>query len=281
VRDERQEQLSLLGLSAPALLLVTVILLIPVGWLFWLSFSGSQGLSLANYIRLIENPAYLAIFRITFLLALVVTVLALLLGYPLAYLLSQLPPRLASLGLVVVLLPFWTSILVRTYAWLVLLQRRGLINQMLIDLGLIEEPLGLIYNVMGVTIGMVHIMIPFMVLPVYAAMRSIDPMLVTAAVSLGASRRRAFWTVFFPLTIPGLMAGSLLVFIYCLGFYITPQILGGGRVNMVSMKILENATVYSDWGAASALGVVLLGVTLLIFKFLQMSLPLERLIARS
>ncbi|MGF7162117.1 putative spermidine/putrescine transport system permease protein/spermidine/putrescine transport system permease protein [Rhodoligotrophos appendicifer] len=278
---DRAERWRTLALSMPAVLLVTIILLIPVGWLFWLSFTGPNGLTAVNYIRLYENPAYLSIFQTTFVLSLIVTVVAAALGYPLAYLLSQLPRTMAILGLLVVLLPFWTSTLVRTYSWLVLLQRRGLINTMLVNLGLTGEPLSLVYNSAGVVIGMVHIMLPFMVLPLYAAMKSVDPMLVRAAVSLGATRRHAFFTVFAPLTIPGLVAGSLLVFIYCLGFYITPQILGGGRVNLVSMKILENATVYSDWGAASALGVVLLVVTLLIFKAIQKILPVERLMRRA
>ncbi|WP_342639989.1 ABC transporter permease [Rhodoligotrophos ferricapiens] len=275
---DRGERLRLLGLSTPSVLLVTVILLIPVGWLFWLSFSGPNGLSLVNYVRLYENSAYLTIFQTTFVLSLIVTVVTAVLGYPFAYLLSQLPRTLAILGLFVVLLPFWTSTLVRTYSWLVLLQRRGMINTLLMKLGIIQEPLGLVYNSTGVVIGMVHIMLPFMVLPLYAAMKSVDPTLVRAAVSLGATRRHAFFTIFAPLTLPGLIAGSLLVFIYCLGFYITPQILGGGRVNLVSMKILENATVYSDWGAASALGVVLLVATLLIFKLIQKIVPVERLL---
>lgn len=278
--EDRWERLRLVALSMPAMLLVTVILLLPVGWLFWLSFSGADGLSPVNYVRLYENSAYLSIFQTTFVLSLVVTVVTAILGYPLAYLLSQLPRPLAMIGLLVVLLPFWTSILVRTYSWLVLLQRRGLINNMLIKLGITTEPLSLVYNSAGVVIGMVHIMLPFMVLPLYAAMKSIDPGLVRAAVSLGATRRGAFFTVFAPLTLPGLLAGGLLVFIYCLGFYITPQILGGGRVNLVSMKILENATVYSDWGAASALGVVLLVATLIIFKLIQSIVPVERLMRK-
>lgn len=279
--DDRRERMALSALSAPAVLLVGVILVLPVGWLFWLSFSGPDGLTAVNYMRLYENDAYVRIFQTTFVLSLIVTVLAALLGYPLAYLLSQLPKRLAMIGLLVVLLPFWTSILVRTYSWLVLLQRRGLVNRALIDLGIINEPLSLIYNSAGVVIGMLHIMLPFMVLPLYAAMKSVDPMLMRAAMSLGATRRHAFFTIFAPLTLPGLFAGSLLVFIYCLGFYITPQILGGGRVNLVSMKILENATVYSDWGAASALGVVLLAITLVIFKIVQKILPAERLMGRA
>ena len=269
------------ALASPAFILVLVILVLPVGWLFWLSFVGPGGFTAVNYIRLYESGAYFAIFRTTFAMSLLVTALAALLGYPYAYLISQLSSRWAALGLLVVLLPFWTSLLVRTYAWLVLLQRRGLINTMLMKLQIISEPLNLSYNVFGVTIGMLHIMLPFMILPLYAAMRAVDPGLTRAAISLGASRRQAFFSVFVPLTLPGLLAGSMLVFIYCLGFYITPQVLGGGRVNLVSMKILENATVYSDWGAASSLGVVLLLATLVIFKVSQKLLPIDRMMGQA
>jgi putative spermidine/putrescine transport system permease protein/spermidine/putrescine transport system permease protein len=279
--DARRQRLRLLALSSPAFLLVFVVLLIPVGWLFFLSFIDKDGFTLSHYARLWQNDAYFEIFRVTFLSSFLVTVLTVVLGYPLAYLLSQLPRRLAIIGLTVVLLPFWTSLLVRTYAWLVLLQRKGLVNSTLMSLGLIDEPLNLVYNMSGVVIGMVHIMLPFMVLPLYATMRSIDPGLMRAAISLGAPRHRAFFTIFAPLSLPGVIAGSLLVFIYCLGFYITPQVLGGGRINLVSMKILENATIYSDWGAASALGVVLLVVTLLLFKAIQMIVPVDRLMGRS
>lgn len=279
--DARRERLRLLALSSPAFLLVFVVLLIPVGWLFFLSFIDKDGFTLSHYARLWQNDAYFEIFRVTFLSSFLVTVLTVVLGYPLAYLLSQLPRRAAIIGLTVVLLPFWTSLLVRTYAWLVLLQRKGLVNSTLMSLGLIDEPLNLVYNMSGVVIGMVHIMLPFMVLPLYATMRSIDPGLMRAAISLGAPRHKAFFTIFAPLSLPGVIAGSLLVFIYCLGFYITPQVLGGGRINLVSMKILENATIYSDWGAASALGVVLLVVTLLLFKAIQMIVPVDRLMGRS
>ncbi|WP_119273758.1 ABC transporter permease [Taklimakanibacter deserti] len=279
--DARRERLRLLSLSAPASLLVLIILLLPVGWLFFLSFVDKDGFTTANYMRLVQNEAYFEIFKVTFLSSFLVTLITAVLGYPLAYLLSQLPRRLAIIGLTVVLLPFWTSLLVRTYAWLVLLQRKGLVNSTLMSLGIIDEPLSLVYNMSGVVIGMVHIMLPFMVLPLYATMRSIDPMLLRAAISLGAPRSRAFLTVFAPLSLPGLIAGSLLVFIYCLGFYITPQILGGGRINLVSMKILENATIYSDWGAASALGVVLLVATLLLFKAIQMLVPVDRLMGKA
>lgn len=277
--DARSERRRLLLLSSPAMMVVALVIFIPVGWLFWLSFFDQTGATLANYARLIDNAAYYKIFRTTFLLSAIVTLVTILLGYPLAYLLSQLSRRAALIGLALVLLPFWTSLLVRTYAWLVLLQRNGLINTALIKLGLIDQPLALVYNFTGAVIGMVHIMLPFLVLPLYASMKSIDPLLPRAAMSLGASPRAAFWTVFAPLTLPGLFAGSLLVFIYCLGFYIVPQVLGGGRVNMVAMKILENATTYFNWGAASALGVVLLVVTLGIFYVIGRFLPAERLSA--
>ena len=279
--DARSERRRLLLLSSPAMLVVALVIFIPVGWLFWLSFFDQTGATLANYARLIDNSAYYKIFQTTFLLSAIVTLVTILLGYPLAYLLSQLSRRAALIGLALVLLPFWTSLLVRTYAWLVLLQRNGLVNTALIKLGLIDQPLALVYNFTGAVIGMVHIMLPFLVLPLYASMKSIDPLLPRAAMSLGASPRAAFWTVFAPLTLPGLFAGSLLVFIYCLGFYIVPQVLGGGRVNMVAMKILENATTYFNWGAASALGVVLLVVTLAIFYVIGRFLPAEGLSAEA
>ena len=152
----------------------------------------------------------------------------------------------------------WTSILVRTYAWLVLLQRRGLVNQALEQSGLIAEPLRLVHNEIGTIIGMSHIMLPFLILPLYAAMRSIDRTYVRAAASLGASPVRAFWLVFVPLCLPGAASGTFLVFVICLGFYITPAILGGGRVVMVAQQIEKSLSLYAHFGAASALGIVLL-----------------------
>jgi putative spermidine/putrescine transport system permease protein len=274
--DEAREKYALLGLSGPALFLVSLVVFIPVGWLFWLSVIDGGELSLAHYRR-IADATHFRIFYVTFEISILVTVLALLLGYPLAYLMSQLPPRWAGLCMIFVLIPFWTSLLVRTYAWLVLLQRRGLVNQTLQDWGLIDAPLRLVHNYTGTVIGMLHIMLPFMILPLYAALRSVDANYMRAASNLGASPVRAFWTVFFPLSLPGVIAGSLLVFILSLGFYVTPALLGGGRVMMVSMKIQQNAGLYFDWGAASALGVVLLAVTFVIFWVLGRFMRIERL----
>jgi ABC-type spermidine/putrescine transport system permease subunit I len=195
----------LLGLSAPALLLVLVTMLAPVTWLFGLSFlDDAGGLSLEHYRRMIEQPSYGRTFLVTFQVSLLTTAICIATGYPLAYTMSQLPARVANLCLIAVLLPFWTSLLVRTYAWLVLLQRKGLINEWGIALGWWDEPLALVHNLTGTLIGMVHIMLPFLVLPLLGAMRAIDTDYQKAAASLGASPVRAFWSVFFPLSMPGL-----------------------------------------------------------------------------
>ena len=146
-------------------------------------------------------------------------------------------PVPGSMIFVSVLFPFWTSLLVRTYAWLVLLQRRGLVNTWLQETGIVDEPLRLVHNFTGTAIGMTHILLPFMVLPLYAAMTAVDRDYVRASASLGASPLKSFWQVFFPLTLPGLLAGVVLVFVLCLGFYVTPAVLGGGRVLMWSMSI--------------------------------------------
>ena len=275
--DARSERRGVLSLSAPAAALITVIVFLPTLWLFGLSFVEGEAFSLAHYQRMIDSSAYFKLFRQTFEISIVVTALALLLGYPLAYLMSQLPRHAANLCLVLVFIPFWTSLLVRTYAWLVLLQRKGLINSWLLDLGLIDAPIRLVHNYTGTVIGMLHIMLPFLILPTYNALKSIDRTYLLAAANLGATPARAFWTVFFPLSIPGVIAGSLLVFILCLGFYVTPALLGGGKVTMVSMQIQQNAALYFDWGAASALGVVLLAATILLFLAVARSLSLDKL----
>jgi ABC-type spermidine/putrescine transport system permease subunit I len=277
-RDARNERLALFGLGLPALLLVTITMVLPVAWLFWLSFLGDDGaLSLVHYARLIEQPSYARIFRATFEISAIATAICIVLGYPLAYVMSQLPPRIAALCMIGVLMPFWTSILVRTYAWLVLLQRQGLINSWGIRLGLWDEPLALVHNLTGTLIGMVHIMLPFLILPLYGSMRAIDRDYLRAAANLGASPTRAFWLVFLPLSLPGLLAGALIVFILCLGFYVTPALLGGGKVIMVANRIANDIEIFFNWGAASALGVVLLALTALILLAAARLVRLDRL----
>ena len=262
---DRKEKYTLFGLTLPYLLLIFFLIIIPVGWLFYMSFIGRDGsLSLDNYMRMWKSKAYMRIFITTFKISFLTTLICALLGYPLTYFMSQLSNRWANICMIGVLIPFWTSLLVRTYAWLVLLQRKGLINNLGMDLGIISEPIKFVHNTSGTLIGMAHIMLPFLILPLYANMRAIDKDCLKAAANLGASPTRAFWTVFFPLSIPGLLAGLLIVFVICLGFYVTPAVLGGGKVIMAAMKISANIELYFSWGAASALGVVLLTVTMII-----------------
>ncbi len=277
--SERSERWSLLGLTSPAVLLVLVIMVLPVGWLFYLSFIGSDGtFSMENYTRMLESKAYGRIFWTTFKVSFLTTGICILIGYPLAYFLAQLPSRAANICMLAVLLPFWTSLLVRTYAWLVLLQRRGLINEWGMGLGLWDEPLPLVHNLNGTLIGMVHIMLPFLVLPLYSSMKAISPDYLKAASNLGATPSQSFWQVFFPLSLPGLFAGSLIVFVLCLGFFVTPAVLGGGKVIMVSNQITNNIELFFNWGAASALGVVLLVLTLAILWAASKVLPLDNII---
>lgn len=257
-----KERRVLLGLTSPAVLCVLTIMVIPVAWLFYLSFIGSDGnFSLEHYQRMLDSKSYARIFFTTFKVSLLTTVICVFIGYPLAYFLSQLPARVANICMLSVLLPFWTSLLVRTYSWLVLLQRKGIINQVGMDMGFWDEPLKLVHNLSGTLIGMVHIMLPFLILPLYASMKSIPQDYMKASSNLGATPTQSFWQVFFPLSMPGLMAGSLIVFILSLGFFVTPAILGGGKVIMVAMQITSNIELFFDWGAASALGVVLLVMT--------------------
>ena len=206
-RHALMERLGLLGLVTPALGLILVIMLVPVGWLFYLSLLSDQGTwTLEHYQRMWVQPSYGRTFRTTFEVSFLTTGLCILLGYPLA----------------------------------------------------------LVHNLTGTLIGTVHVMLPFMVLPLYSAMRAIDRNYLRAAANLGASPIRSFWLVFFPLAMPGLMTGSLIVFILCLGFYVTPAVLGGGKVIMESSRIANDIEMFFNWGAASALGVVLLVMTVLI-----------------
>jgi putative spermidine/putrescine transport system permease protein/spermidine/putrescine transport system permease protein len=263
--DARNERVAALALAGPALALGALVLFVPLLWLLWQSLIDNAGrLTLQHYIRIANEGAYVGILRTTFTISLITTGVTAALGYPLAYFLVQLRPRIANILMIGVLAPFWTSILVRTYAWLVLLQRKGLINDALISLGFVKEPLALSYNSTATVIGMAHIMLPFLVLPLYSTMRTIDPSYVRAAANLGAGPVRAFWQIFFPLSLPGFLAGLVLVFVLCLGFYVTPAILGGGRVTMIAQRIFDSVSLYPTWGPASALGVVLLVMTGLI-----------------
>ncbi|MBM2769819.1 ABC transporter permease [Burkholderia anthina] len=275
VRHQQREDRAMLLLMAPALLVVVVLLVVPLAWLSWESIYHDGGFTLANYKRVFTG-AYLDTFLLTFKLSLIVTVITLLLGYPVAYFAASISPRWSALVLGMVMLPFWTSVLVRTYAWLVLLQRTGLINKALLGMGLIDRPLQLSYNQFGTVIAMVHILLPFMVLPLYSAMQKIPANLSQAGASLGGSPVHVFLRVFLPLSMSGVLAGVTLVFILCLGFYITPELMGGGKSMMVSMIVSRNVEIYNSWGAASAVSVALLVCVFAIFYAVSRVIPLEK-----
>jgi putative spermidine/putrescine transport system permease protein len=274
LRYQRREDRTMLLLMTPALLVIVVLLLVPLAWLSWQSIY-HDGFTLENYRRMFTG-AYLDTFLLTFKLSIIVTVITLLLGYPVAYFAASLSPKLSALVLGMVILPFWTSVLVRTYAWLVLLQRTGMINKSLLAMGLIDRPVQLAYNQFGTIIAMVHILLPFMVLPLYSAMQKIPSNLSQAGASLGGSPLHVFMRVFLPLSMSGVFAGVTLVFVLCLGFYITPELMGGGKSIMVSMVVSRNVEIYNSWGAASAVSVVLLICVFAIFYAASRVVPLEK-----
>jgi ABC-type spermidine/putrescine transport system permease subunit I len=279
-RDGLAENARLFMLCSPGLLLTLLLLCVPVGWLFWFSVIDEQGQFTAeNYSRIWGGGAYVQIFFTTFRTSALVTAICILLGYPLAYCLAQLPPAWARVMMLGVLVPFWTSLLVRTYAWLVLLQRKGIVNTLLVDSGIVDQPLPLINNLTGTVIGMVHVMIPFLVLPLYATLRGIDGAYMRAAANLGASPTKAFWQIYLPLSMPGLIAGTVLTFILCLSFYITPAVLGGGKVQFIAQRVAASVNLYPTWGPASALGVVLLVLTFIVLIASQMLLSRWRRVA--
>ncbi len=217
------------------------------------------------------------VFLRTFYISTVVTLLTLLLGFPVAYLLATLPLKYSNLLMILVLLPFWTSLLVRTTAWVVLLQSEGIINDTLIWTGILTERIQLIYNRAGTIVAMAHIQLPFTLLPIYSVMKTIPSTHVRAARSLGAGPFYAFWRVYFPQTIPGIAAGCLLTFILCLGYYITPALVGGPSDQMISYFVAFYTNQELNWGVASALGVILLVATFVIFVIYNWLVGIDRM----
>ena len=194
-----------------------------------------------------------------------ITFICFLLGYPLAYFLASLPDKISNLLLILVLLPFWTSLLVRTSAWIVILQSNGVFNDVLRGLGLIDQPVDLMYNLYGTIIAMTHILLPFMVLPLYSVMKGVDQTYIRAAHSMGASSLRTFLKIYFPLSLPGVSAGGILVFILAVGYYITPALVGGRTGQMISNFIAYHMQTSLNWGLASAIASLLLVVVLLMY----------------
>jgi len=221
--------------------------------------------TLEHYRELFDADLYLKVIVNTFSIAAVVTLLCALLGYPLAYWMRGLSPTAQLIALAMVVIPFWISVLIRTYAWIIMLGNAGIVNSTLKALGLVDDPVAFLYNRLGVTIGIVNVLLPFLVLPLFATMAKVDERLLQASRSLGASETATFWRVFFPLTVPALVAGSLLVFIMSLGFYVTPMILGGGRVSMLVNMLDLLVNRMPNWSLASAISMLLLVVALTLY----------------
>lgn len=277
-RDAAWERATALLLAFPSLIVVGVFVVLPCLWLLYTSFFAVDGsFSLVNYERVASRTSYLNSYVTTFRLSFLTMVFCVAIGVPFAVIVSSATPRQATLFMVAILFPFWTSLLVRTYAWLVLLQRNGLVNSALTSIGVVDEPLPLAFNEFAAAVGMVHYMLPIFLLPTINAMREIDKDVIRAAVSLGASRHVTFFRVFLPLALPGIVAGAVLVFVMSIGFYVTPQLLGGGNVQVISMQIARSLATVSSWGAASALGIILLLATTLI---LVLGFALPRFLAR-
>jgi len=276
--SERRDTVRYLLILLPAALVLLVLFVYPLLGLADRSVhKRGVGYTLEYYAQIWRAPVYLQVIGRTFRTSALVTLACLVLGYPLAYLLATLRPRVARLLMIVVILPFFTSIIVRTYAWMVLLGRNGLVNQYLTWLGLTDAPLPLLYNQGGVLIGMTYVLLPYMILTVYSVMRGIEPGLVRAAHSLGASRWQAFRRVFLPLSLPGVAGGTLLVFILSLGFFITPALMGGPSDVMIAMLIEREVEFTLNWSFASALAVILLVLTLIGFIGYNRVVRLERL----
>jgi putative spermidine/putrescine transport system permease protein len=267
VRPTRRA-LSAILLLAPGVLFLSCLFFYPLGALLSLNISSANDAGEA-FRRLFQSTLYGRVFYQTAWVSMATTLICLIIGYPLARLLDTSGPRKKAFLLAIILLPFWSNFLVRTYGWMILLNPKGLINGVLLGLGLIKAPVPLVYNLAGVLIGMSQIMLPYMILPIAAVMARIDPQLSNAARSLGAGPICSFALVYFPMTLPGVMAGVLLVFTISLGFYVIPAILGGPRDLLVAQLIEFNINTSLDWSFATALSSVLLISTLIIYASAQ------------
>ncbi len=250
-------------LALPGIAFAVLFFVVPVGLILAQSVL-DPGFTLAFYRRLFSASEYLTVFSISFKIALITSVISMLVSYPVAYLLVVAPPLVRSVMLTAILLPFWTNILIRCYAWMLLLQTTGVVNELLVNwLHAFTAPLSLVFNLTGVIIGMVHYLVPINILVLFSVMKAIDLRLLQAAKGLGANPLRAFVTVFVPLSMPGVRASAMLIFVISLGFFVTPALLGGRREITVAMLV---STYFSDvlnWGFGSALATVLLAFSLI------------------
>jgi putative spermidine/putrescine transport system permease protein len=254
-------------LLAPAFLLLLGFYVVPVVRVLWISVTEPRP-GLGNYAEL-AGSSVLRVIGTTAEICALTTSLTVFLSYVVAYAITHSGPRMRRLMLLGVVLPLWISVLVRSFSWFALLRRQGVINTALLQMGLIDQPLALMWNTLGVTIGMVHYMLPYGILPLLANMSQIDPAFTVAARGLGAGPFEAFRRVFLPLSLPGIIAASVLVFIFSLGFYVTPVLLGGGKVVMVTEYISNEIMVVLQWGTGTMLATTLVAAVLLLLALLS------------
>ena len=248
-------------LAVPLMAMLLVVYVYPVGSMLVTSVT-EPSWGLQHYRRLFDSPVYLQVLGRTLRLAVLVTAATVLAGFPIAYYLTVARPAVARLALFLLFVPFWASTVVRTYALMIMLGRTGIVNTVLMSFGVIRRPMQLLFNATTVQLAMVQILLPFFVLPLYAALRTIDRNLVLAAAGLGGKPLQVFRRVYLPLSLPGLFAGGLMVFVFCFGFFITPQLLGGRRDVTIAMLIMAQFEGQLDWGFGAALSAVLLACTL-------------------
>lgn len=253
-----------IGFALPAIVLLVAFFVVPVALLLARSVT-EPVLGLQNYATLLGSTTYLRIFFNTFMVAGLVTIITVLIAFPVSWALAIMPRHLAAILFGIIILSMWTNLLARTYAWMVMLQQTGVVNRTLQALGIIEHPLQLTNSLVGVTIGMVYIMIPFMVLPLYGVIRKIDPMTLQAASLCGATRWQALTRVLLPLATPGIASGALIVFVMSLGYFVTPSLLGGTANMMVAELIVQQVQSLVNWGLGGAAAFVLLVVTLALY----------------
>ncbi|MDK4719463.1 ABC transporter permease [Rhizobium sp. CNPSo 3968] len=261
-------------LILPLLLLLAGGFVYPVARLIGISLSGEA--PLAPYQRVFDSPLYIQVLLRTFRIAAIVTVACFAIGYPTAYAIARMRGKLVKLGTACLFIPLWTSVLVRSYAWIVLLGRNGIINDGLIQLGVISTPLKMLYTEGAVILAMTHVLMPFMILPIHSALRSVPSAYEQAARNLGASRIAAFWRVTFPLSLSGVFAGCVICFILAIGFYITPALVGGPGALMMATLIGQQTIVLLDWPFAAALSVILLSTTLLLVLLFRRALSFSK-----
>ncbi|MBP2171350.1 putative spermidine/putrescine transport system permease protein [Erwinia toletana] len=271
----RFSRLTLLAL--PLLVFLALFFIWPIIELLKQGFYSHGALSADNYLHLWNVPIYRIVLQNTFVIAAVVTCCCVVMSYPLAYLMASVRPALSKLLFFAVLLPFWSSALVRTSAWIALLQQNGPLNTLLVTTRVIDQPIAFLYNFTGVLIGMTHVLMPFVVLPLYASFRAMDNSLVQAAQSLGADAIGIFTRVILPLTRPGVVAGAIIVFMNAIGYYITPSLMGGPAQRMIAELISHNISDELNWGIAAALAGVLLVTTLLALWLFNRLFGLDKL----